>query len=690
MMWSLGFDPVVPAWLIALLAVAAAGLLALAVARGLRGTWLRAIAVAALVAALVNPIIVREERDPLSTVVAVVVDRSASQELAARDETTEAMRAALVARLGQLEGIEIRTIDGARDRAASDGTELFAALNAGLADVPPDRLGAVIMLTDGQVHDVPAGPLDLGGAPVHALVSGRTTETDRRVVVDDAPLFGIVGEPQTVTYTVMDDGAAPGATVRVSILADGRPFRTDTVIAGRPSTFTFEVPHGGDNVLEFQAEELPGELTDLNNRAIVEINGIRENLRVLLVSGEPHVGERTWRDLLKSDASVDLIHFTILRPPEKQDGTPVNELALIQFPTRELFEQRINEFDLIIFDRYQEQGVLPPAYFENMAQFVRNGGAILIAAGPDDVGFFSIYNTALATILPISPTGDLVEAPFYPRVTEAGFRHPVTRELLGAAQEPPAWSRWFRQVVATNPTGDVVMNGADGRPLLVLAHEGEGRVAMLLSDQAWLWARGFEGGGPHIDLLRNLAHWLMKEPDLEEEALRAAADNGQITIERQTMEEAVAPVTVTSPSGATTTLALEEVEPGLYRGTLPADEVGLWQVTDGTLVAVTHVGPPNPREFQEALSTTAKLEPVVDATNGHIGRMLDAGGNLDLPRVLEIRPGAANYGGGDWLGIRMTEASTLLGIARVPLFLGFLGLAILLGLVTLAWYREGR
>ncbi|MCW5716571.1 MAG: hypothetical protein KIS68_01950 [Bauldia sp.] len=690
MMWSLGFDPVVPGLLIALLAVVALGLLALAAMRGLRGTWLRAAAVAALVAALVNPIVVSEERTPLSTVVALVVDQSASQTLAERDDTTEAMRAALTERFGQLDGIELRVIDGARDRAASDGTELFAALNAGLADVPPDRLGAIVMLTDGQVHDVPTGPLDLGGAPLHALISGRASETDRRVVVDEAPRFGIVGEPQTISYTVVDDGAAPGAAVRVTILADGRPFRTDTVIAGRESTFIFEVPHGGDNVLEFQAEALAGELTDINNRAIVEINGIRENLRVLLVSGEPHAGERTWRDLLKSDASVDLIHFTILRPPEKQDGTPVNELALIQFPTRELFEQRINEFDLIIFDRYQEQGVLPPAYFDNMAQFVRNGGAILIAAGPDEVGFFSIYNTALAQILPISPTGALVEAPFYPRVTEAGFRHPVTRDLLGAGQDPPEWSRWFRQVVATNPTGDVVMNGADGRPLLVLAHEGEGRVAMLLSDQAWLWARGFEGGGPHVDLLRNLAHWLMAEPDLEEEALRADADNGRLTIERQTMEEAAAPVTVTSPTGATTTMTLDPAGPGLYRGTMAADEVGLWQVTDGTLVAVTHVGPPNPREFQEARSTTEKLDPIVDVTNGHIGRMTDAAGNLDLPRILEIRPGAANFGGGDWLGIRMTEASTLLGIERVPLFLGFLGLAILLGLVTLAWYREGR
>ena len=100
----------------------------------------------------------------------------------------------------------------------------------------------------------------------------------------------------------------------------------------------------------------------------MQINGVRDRLRVLLVSGEPHAGERTWRNLLKSDASVDLVHFTILRPPEKQDGVPVDELSLIAFPTRELFIEKIEDFDLIIFDRYRRRGILPSLYLENIAQ----------------------------------------------------------------------------------------------------------------------------------------------------------------------------------------------------------------------------------------------------------------------------------------------------------------------------------
>ena len=166
---------------------------------------------------------------------------------------------------------------------------------------------------------------------------------------------------------------------------------------------------------------------------------------MLLVSGEPHAGERTWRNLLKSDASVDLVHFTILRPPEKQDGTPINELSLIAFPTRELFVEKINDFDLIIFDRYQHRDVLPILYYDYIAEYVEKGGALLIAAGPEYAGEQSIARTPLMSALPAHADrrGHRASA-FYPRLTELGQRHPVTRGLDGSDTEPPHWSRWFR------------------------------------------------------------------------------------------------------------------------------------------------------------------------------------------------------------------------------------------------------
>ncbi|MFI5411724.1 hypothetical protein [Kaistia sp. UC242_56] len=691
MNWSLTFAPLIPlTWLVA---VAVLGLLAVAplLLRRLRGGWLRLLALVALIAALSGPVLLAEDRQPLPTVVALVVDKSASQDLDGRASMTADARAALEKRFGELRSIDLRVVEagGKTGGAPVDGTELFTAVQAALADVAPERLGAVVMLTDGEVHDVPMPPTSpFGGAPLHALVSGHDDERDRQMVIRSAPRFSIVGENQTIEYSVIDQGAPSNEPVRVTISLDGEPLATETVTPGALNRFPIRIAHAGQNIYEFEAAPLDGELTPVNNRAAAVIDGIRENLRVLLVSGEPHAGERIWRNLLKSDASVDLVHFTILRPPEKQDGTPINELSLIAFPTRELFSVKIDQFDLIIFDRYAQRGVLPTIYFDNIARYVREGGALLVASGPDYASDDSLWSTPLADVLPAAPTGRVIEKPFTPRVTDLGQRHPVTRGLEGADAEPPRWSRWFRQVEVDKPGGETIMKGADDDPLLVLDREGKGRVALMLSDQVWLWARGFEGGGPHVDLLRRLAHWLMKEPDLEEEALRATARGATLLVDRQTMQETIGPVTVIAPSGARRTLTLAPQAPGRFHAEMVADEIGLWRVEDGEYRAFAHVGPANPREFTDVLSTFDKLQPVVDATGGHIARMV-TDGKADLPRIVPMRPGRS-MSGRDWMGVRMTEASVLKGVDRWPLFSGFLGLAALLGVMAATWYREGR
>ncbi|MCX5571834.1 hypothetical protein [Kaistia nematophila] len=692
MNWSITFAPLIPLpWLVA---VAVLGLLAVAplLLRRLRGGWLRLLALAALLAALSGPVLLAEDRQPLPTVVALVVDKSASQDLDGRARMTEEARAALEKRFGELRSLDLRVIEagGKTGGAPVDGTELFSAVSAALADVAPERLGAVVMLTDGEVHDVPMPPNSpFGGAPLHALISGHDNERDRQMVIRSAPRFAIVDENQTIEYSVIDQGAPSNDPLRVTISLDGEPLATETVTPGAINRFPIRIGHAGQNIYEFEAAPLEGELTAVNNRAAAVIDGIRENLRVLLVSGEPHAGERIWRNLLKSDASVDLVHFTILRPPEKQDGTPINELSLIAFPTRELFSVKIDQFDLIIFDRYAQRGVLPTIYFDNIARYVRDGGALLVASGPDYASDDSLWNTPLADVLPAAPTGRVIEKPFLPRVTDLGGRHPVTRGLEGADTEPPRWSRWFRQIEVDKPSGETILKGVDDDPLLVLDREGKGRVALMLSDQVWLWARGYEGGGPHVDLLRRLAHWLMKEPDLEEEALRATARGATLVIDRQTMQEKIGPVTVIAPSGARRTLTLAPDAPGRFHGEMPADEIGLWRVEDGEHRAFAHVGPANPREFTDVLSSFDKLQPVVDATGGHMARMVTADGKLDTPRIVPVRPGRA-MAGRDWMGIRMTDASVLRGVDRWPLFSGFLGLAALLGVMAATWYREGR
>jgi len=686
--FGISFSPLVPVEFVWAAAAVAAVMAALLVLSRNRGALVRSGALALMVLALANPSLTREDRDPLTSVAVVVVDKSPSQGFGDRAAQTEAARAAVTQRLQRIPGIETRVIEAGQADGETDGTRLFSALNATLADVPPDRIAGAIFITDGRVHDVPADVGALGfAAPVHALITGNANEKDRRVVLVAAPRFGIVGQNQTISFRGEDEGGR-AAAAEVKISRDGELLERQVVTAGRQVNIQVSIPHAGQNIIEIEAEPLEGELTPVNNRAVVSIDGVRDKLRVLLVSGEPHAGERTWRNLLKSDANVDLVHFTILRPPEKQDGTPINELSLIAFPTRELFQQKINDFQLIIFDRYARQGVLPIVYFDNIAKYVHNGGAVLVAAGPDYAGPTSIWRTPLDAILPSEPTGHVTEDAFYARLTEPGRRHPVTRGLEGANEDPPHWSRFFRVVDTKTTNGTPLMNGAGDQPLLVLAREGEGRVGLILSDHIWLWARGYESGGPHIDLLRRVSHWLMKQPDLEEEALRLLVHGREITVQRQTMAETVAPVILTSPSGTQRNLTLDRAEPGVWHKVVDATELGLWRATDGKLTTLVNVGPANPREFAEVTSTTAVMAPLANGTGGD-SRRLAEGSSLVMPRILGVRS-SDTYKGDDWIGLKIRDASVVRGLGVLPMFAGLLGLLLLVGSLALTWGREGR
>ena len=688
MTYGIAFAPLVPGYVVWAALVVALVVAALLLLTRSRGAIVRTIALVLMVLALANPSITQEDREPLTSVAVVVVDKSPSQNFGDRQNQTEAARAALVQRLERINGLEVRVVEAGHADGETDGTRLFSALGSTLADVPPDRVAGAVLLTDGRVHDVPAEAAALGfAAPLHALITGNKDERDRRVALITAPRFGIVDQSQAITFRVEDQGA-PAGSARVTVRRDGETIETRNVIAGQLVRIDVEIPHAGPNIVEIEASPLEGELTQVNNRAVVSIDGVRDKLRVLLVSGEPHAGERTWRNLLKSDASVDLVHFTILRPPEKQDGTPINELSLIAFPTRELFQQKIDEFQLIIFDRYARQGVLPIIYFDNIARYVRKGGAVLVAAGPDYASPASLWRTPLEVILPAEPSGNVTEVPYRAQLSTIGKRHPVTRELDGANAETPRWSRWFRVIDARASHGATVMQAAGDKPLLVLSREGEGRVALLLSDHIWLWARGYEGGGPHLDLLRRLSHWLMKQPDLEEEALRLFSQGRELTVERQSMADNIAPITVTAPSGGTTTLTLDSIQPGLWRGSMPVSELGLWRATDGKLTTLVNIGPANPREFTEVTTTTEVIQPLAKATGGDARRVTD-GSSVSLPRILAMRSGT-NFHGDDWIGLKMRDASVVRGIGVLPVFAGFIGLLLLIGSLALTWAREGR
>ncbi|MBB6507126.1 hypothetical protein F4695_000445 [Rhizobium soli] len=675
--------------------LAALGALALVLAvtallRGVRGATLRTLALAALLMALANPTLNQEDREQLSTIVPIVVDRSQSQETAGREQQTDQALAELRDRFSRYPRIETRIVE-AGDDVDSDtpSTKLFTALRSAMSDVPPARVGGAVFLTDGQIHDLPGINQDLGfNAPVHGLITGQPNEFDRRIEVLRAPRFGIVGEEQELTLRVFDDGRQGGGPAEVIVRMNGQQIATLQATPGVTTPFSFNVQRGGNNVMEFSVAELPGEVTTANNRAVHVIDGIRQNLRVLLVSGEPHAGERAWRNLLKSDASVDLVHFTILRPPEKQDGTPINELSLIAFPTRELFVEKIKDFDLIIFDRYKHRGVLPILYYDYISQYVQNGGALLIAAGPEHAGEDSIAATPLEQVLPAAPTGEVHNAGFFPHLSEVGTKHPVTRGLEGSNQTPPAWGRWFRTIDVDPPQGQTVMEGDGDRPLLVLNRQGEGRVAMLLSDQGWLWARGFEGGGPHVALYRRIAHWLMKEPELEEEALTARSVGRTLAATRQTIGDDPGPATIRYPSGRSETVQMTPAGPGEYRYESRMDETGLFEVRNGDFQTLVHVGAVDSPEFKAMISTEATLQPYADKTRGLVTRVA-SGDSITIPDILPVR-GEVRVSDPNRMVIRMTDETVLRGINTLPLFAGFAGLSVLLFAMAAMWWREGR
>lgn len=708
-MTTIDFAPLLPWPAIALVAVVAAALLGVAATRRARGVVFRALALGVLALAALNPRLVNERREARPDIALFVLDRSGSQVSTGRIAQSEDALTKLKAQAQRFSDLEVReiTVTDESDAAAKGGdggTQLVTVLQRAIADVPAGRFAGAVVITDGQVHDAPTeDAVNAPPGPIHALLAGRQGERDRRLAIERAPGFGIVGKHVSIQYRVEDrdvaaDSSGARPTARVFFRHDGREVATAVVPVSVLQQYSLQLDHAGPTLVEIEVEPADGELSPANNRALIAINGVRDRLRVLLVSGQPHAGERTWRNLLKSDPSVDLVHFTILRPPEKDDFTPLVELALIAFPVQELFEIKLKEFDLIVFDRYVVRDVLPPSYMRNIDAYVRAGGALMLSVGPEFAGVRSLYRTPLGAIMPAVPTGQVLEQSFKPTVTEAGRRHPLTAELPGAGLpgKPPEWGRWFRTVEATPRSGHVLLEGPEGRPILVADRVDKGRVGLLLSDHIWLWGRGYEGGGPQAEFLRRLAHWLMKEPDLEEEGLFAQTRGRQLIVERRSLVAKGAQINITAPSGKTSTVKLEPA-PGAG-GTraegdkiigraivrVPIDEAGLYQIDDGDLRALAAAGALNPLELSDLRATPERLKPLVEATRGGILWLADG-----VPDLRQVKPGRDAAGKG-WLGLRRNDAFVVAGVAQVPLLPALLVLALVLGGLGGAWWREGR
>jgi len=692
---SVSFSPLLPLTLMIIAGVLAGVVMMFGIALRATGAWFRALALTLLFLTLLNPAVVQEEREALKDVAVIVIDSTPSTEIAGRQNQITEAAAKIEQQIRKLKrslDLRIVRVHQKSISEAAGGSKLIGPLQRALSDVPARRVAGAIFLTDGQVHDAPSEPAKaLLPRPLHVLLAGKPNAPDRRLTIKSSPSFGLVSKEHAMVIRVDEQLSGTGKgekDVRVILRRDGGDDEERLVPVGRDYHLPFKLEHAGPTVFELEVAPGKEELTINNNRAVVAVNGVRDRLRVLLVSGEPYAGERTWRNLLKSDPSVDLVHFTILRPPDKNDATPINELSLISFPVRELFKEKLKEFDLVVFDRYRRRNVLPRVFLGNIVRYVRKGGAFLVANGPAyATTSYSLHHSPLRRMLPGRPLGTVIDRGFRPKVTATGLRHPVTAELPAGpesnAKKTASWGRWFRVVEVEKVRGRTVMTGASDRPLLILNRFGKGRTAQLSSDQIWLWARGFEGGGPQAELLRRMAHWLMKEPALEENALKALVVGDTLHIERRSIEPGKYTVKISAPDGSVKQQTLREEKGGRYTAAVPVDKVGLYRISENNRVVMAAAGPLNPLEIADVQATEKPLLPLAKATGGTVRWLADAGHDIRL-----IPAGRKPYGR-SWLGLVSNENYVVTGIKLTPLLPGLAALLLVMAAMAIAWRREG-
>jgi Putative glutamine amidotransferase len=657
----IGIDPYLPLpWLLLI-----AALFVLVCVWGLlhrqRGALWRLLAASAFLALLLNPVLRQEQRQMLPDIGLIVIDGSASMRFDDRGKAA-ALAAQQLAARATPDLIWRSVVSGGPQRS-----DVFAAQYRGLAAIAPERRAGSVLITDGLVHDVPSD-VQNPDRPINVVIAGKRAVIDRRVRIMAAPAFSIIGQTATVKLKVDDSSTAP---VAITLRVTDQPARTLNVTPGQSINVPVQLKRRGKHDISVQVAAKPGDILPSNDVAMVSMQGVRERLNVLLVTGSPSPGARLWRDTLKADSSIDLIHFTILRTPESIDAASNSELALIPFPVEQLFEQRLGSFDLVIFDRYTALDLLQPAYFASVADYVRKGGALLVVTGPEYVGRDSLANTPLQPVLPVAPRSDAPGGAFVPRLSALGLRHPVTQTL----QQP--WGSWYRYARARPLGGRTLMQTPSGDPLLQINSVGRGRVAVLLSDQLWLWAR-MDDGGPWNDLVRRTAHWLMKEPDLDSEQLALRMDGQRLIITRRNDSPAASVAQLTRPGGRSEQLPLVATKDGATASVLAA-EPGLYQVRSGALERSLNSAAGLP-EYQSAQPTETRLAASAKASGGSVQWLEDG-----LPAITRIKAGeSSNHG----LALVRNREGRLIGFQERPFLPAWGWLLLLLCALAISWRSD--
>lgn len=465
--------------------------------------------------AVLNPQRIIKTQTILPINIGIITDYSQSMLASKRTNGTRNFENNLISKLKEYSNLNIITEN---IPSVSQNSDFALAIDRVLKKSPEAQIGAVFIITDGLNQSAKNLKWQF---PIYQMLVGEENETDYYVKLISRPKPTKIGENANIEFIVVNDKIKNGKIK--TIIHIGQEIMQIDAKLNEITKLEIKVQNRKIIPIAIEAISDEAEVSKANNAIITQIEPAQDSLRVLLVTGEPYEGARAWRNLLKSDPAIDLVHFTLLRGPTKIDTAYESELALIPFPTEELFINKLNEFDLVIFDRFENLIGLRPIYMENIKQYVKNGGAFLASLGPRDTLGQGIMNTSIKDILPIEGIPNPIDEEFTPQITQTGKIHPITSTLNGQ------WGKWDR-FFKTKAKGIVLLSNNEN-PILVIDKYEKGRVAVILSDKSWFWQRGYDGGGPFRELIGRTAYWLMGDEKLADTVLKLSSKNNSIFLE---------------------------------------------------------------------------------------------------------------------------------------------------------------